>query len=204
MGPVLPICPDDLGRWPARGGGHDEAPCMLGRCNSASCSGSIGMSRCAKTACGCCAVVTPGSRIYGLYGGPRQDESRFAGALRPHLDDFWAFRLERDRQWRWRNGDLMLSAWFTGRGESLEWDSIFVAQWDMVVVTSLARLLPPLAVGEMLVSGIRPVREVEPWWQWTQGTGAPGVRSVLGPRRLALRCCRGPHVLSIHRARRPP
>ncbi len=122
----------------------------------------------------------PGVPIYGLYGGPRQDEARFAGALRSHLDDFWAFRLERDRQWRWRNGDLMLSAWFTGRGESLEWDSVFVAQWDLVVVTSLARLLPPLAVGEMLISGIRPVREVEPWWQWTQGAARQEYEAFLG------------------------
>jgi hypothetical protein len=121
----------------------------------------------------------PGVPIYGLYGGPRQDEPRFATALRPHLDDFWTFPSERDRQWKWRNGDLMLSAWFTGRGESLDWDSIFVAQWDMVVVTSLAKLLPPLAVGDMLVSGIRPVREVEPWWQWTQGSARREYESFL-------------------------
>jgi hypothetical protein len=36
-------------------------------------------------------------------------------------------------------------------------------------VTPLAKLLPPLRADEMLISGLRPVREVESWWQWTLG-----------------------------------
>ena len=76
------------------------------------------------------------------------------------LDDFWAFPGHEDRDWKWRHGDLMLSRWFTGRGETLAWDSVFLAQWDLVVVRRLDRLLPPMAAGDMLISGLRPVREV--------------------------------------------
>jgi len=111
----------------------------------------------------------PGVPIYGLYGGPRGDESRFAAALGSLLDDFWSFPDDRDERWKWRNGDIMLSRWFAQRGEGLQWDSVFLAQWDLVVVSSLAKVLPPLGVGDMLISGVRPVREVESWWPWVRG-----------------------------------
>ena len=111
----------------------------------------------------------PQTPIYGVYGGPRQDASSFAAATRSLLDDFWPFPDDRDQQWKWRNGDIMLGRWFTDRGEGLEWDSVFLAQWDLVVVSPLADLLPPLGVGDMLISGVRPVREVESWWQWVRG-----------------------------------
>jgi len=111
----------------------------------------------------------PSLPIYGLYGGPRGDAARFATELGPLLDDFWAFPGEHDVQWKWRNGDIMLGQWFARRGVTLQWDSVFLAQWDLVVVSPLDRLLPPMEVGDMLISGVRPVREVEAWWQWTRG-----------------------------------
>jgi hypothetical protein len=111
----------------------------------------------------------PGVPIYGLYGGPRHDEPRFRARLAPLLDDFWMFPDDHDEAYKWRNGDIMLSRWFTERGESLAWDSVFLAQWDLVVVSPLATLLPPMGLGDMLISGVRPVREVEAWWQWMRG-----------------------------------
>jgi len=111
----------------------------------------------------------PGVPVYGLYGGPAGDAPRFAAALGPLLDDFWAFPDDRDEQWKWRNGDVMLSRWFAARGVQLEWDSVVLAQWDLVVVSPLRALLPPMADGDMLISGVRPVREVEAWWQWVRG-----------------------------------
>jgi len=110
----------------------------------------------------------PGVPIYGLYGGPPADENSFGRELGPWLDDFWAFRDDVATDWKWRHGDLMLTRWFTARGESLEWDTVFVAQWDMVVTAPLSGLLPPLEPGQMLLSGLRPVREVEQWWRWTR------------------------------------
>jgi hypothetical protein len=111
----------------------------------------------------------PGTAIYGLYGGPRGDASSFADALGPLLDDYWSFPGDDDERWKWRNGDIMLARWFTDRGTGLQWDSFFLAQWDLVVVSPLAELLPRLEVGDMLISGVRPVREVESWWQWVRG-----------------------------------
>jgi hypothetical protein len=110
----------------------------------------------------------PGVPIFGLYGGPLDEQEAFT-VLAPLLDDLWVFPDERETRWKWRNGDLVLSRWYAERGRMLTWDSVFVAQWDLVVTVPLATLLPPLAPGEMLLSGVRPVRDVESWWLWTQG-----------------------------------
>jgi hypothetical protein len=137
----------------------------------------------------------PGVPIYGLYGGPPADAARFSAVLSGLLDDFWAFTDDRDTRWKWRNGDIMLSRWFVERGASLPWDSVFLAQWDLVAVAPLSGLLPPMAVDDMLISGLRPVREVEAWWQWVRGEARheydeflAHVAAAYGPVRDPL-CC---------------
>lgn len=112
----------------------------------------------------------PGVPIFGLFGGEPAERSAYEAALAPYLDDFWAYPEPADPSWKWRNGDLVLSRWFAERGRDLAWDTVWVAQWDLVAVRPIARLVPRLRPGELLLSGLRPVREVEPWWQWVQGT----------------------------------
>lgn len=109
-----------------------------------------------------------GLPVYGLYGGPPEEAPEFARRLGTRLDDFWCYPDPVDAEWKWRNGDLMLARWFAERGTAFAWDSVFVAQWDMVVTRPIAELLPPMEKGEMLLSGLRPVREVESWWRWTR------------------------------------
>jgi hypothetical protein len=108
-----------------------------------------------------------GVAIYGLYGGPPERAATFARALAPLLDDFWAYPDDIEASWKWRNGDLVLTRWFVDRGEGLAWDSVFVAQWDMVLTARLSHWLPPMQRDDMLLSGLRPISEVERWWQWT-------------------------------------
>lgn len=110
----------------------------------------------------------PGVPLYGLYGGPAEDASSFSRRLGRLLDDFWPYPAGDDRDWKWRNGDLVLTRWFTDRGSALAWDHVFVAQWDLVVTAPLDGWLPALGADEMLLSGVRPVREVAPWWRWTR------------------------------------
>ena len=110
----------------------------------------------------------PDVPVFGLYGGPLGEFEVFRSAVGSMVDDLWAFPEDREPAWKWRNGDLVLTRWFVDRGASLGWESIFVAQWDMVVGAPLSRVLPPMAGGDMLLSGLRPVSEVETWWRWTR------------------------------------
>jgi hypothetical protein len=120
-----------------------------------------------------------GVPIYGLYGGPPGEADDFRAALGPMLDDFWAFPREEEPTWKYRNGDMVLQSWYEARGQDLAWESIFVAQWDMVLVTSVADLLPPMGPDDMLLSGLRPMREVEAWWHWTRGRHGDEYRAFM-------------------------
>jgi hypothetical protein len=110
----------------------------------------------------------PGVPVFGLYGGPAAASAVFESRLHALLDDFWSYPDDAEARWKWRNGDLVLTRWFAERGEQLEWDHVFVAQWDMVVTARLSQWLPAFDGEEMLVSGVRPVSEVESWWRWTR------------------------------------
>ncbi len=112
--------------------------------------------------------LNPRSRIFVLFGGALGDAAAFEDALSPWADDFYAFPHERPGDWKWRHGDLVLAAWFRERGASLAWDSVFVAQWDLLTLVGIDRLLRRLRPDQLLLPGLRQIREVERWWHWVR------------------------------------
>jgi len=106
----------------------------------------------------------PTTRVFALFGGDPALAPDFERRLTPYVDDFYAFREDRTERWKWRHGDRMIARWFSDRGHALDWDSIFVLQWDMLVFDRLERQFPSLQKGELLISGLRPVAEVSQWW----------------------------------------
>ncbi len=177
---------------------------MLGRCGSASCSGSIADVAVCQNRLRLLRRRNPGVPIYGLYGGPSSDDAelRRRAAVRSSTtsgsfpdDTGPTMEVAQRRHHVERDGSPIAARASSGTRSS--WPS---GTWSSC--RPWRTLLPPLGVGDMLISGVRPVREVEPWWQWTRGRSSTGVRGFPGSRRLALRPRRGPHVLSIHRPRR--
>lgn len=112
----------------------------------------------------------PNLVIFGLYGGPLSSAATAQEELGPLLDDFWTFPDPEDAKWKWRNGDMMITRWFTDRGQLLSWDSIFVMQWDMLVSAPLHSIFHMLGPGEILISGFRPIDEVASVWWWAKKT----------------------------------
>jgi hypothetical protein len=105
-------------------------------------------------------------KIYGLYGGPIGDAGVFERALGPLLDDFYCYSLDRAPAWKWRNGDLIIAEWFRARGRGLDWDSVVVVQWDMLVLGDVRELFAGVARDELLLSNLCPVSEVSAHWYW--------------------------------------
>ncbi|WP_407278608.1 hypothetical protein U5817_20395 [Aromatoleum evansii] len=114
----------------------------------------------------------PHAKVYGLYGGDPAKAPLFRERLGQYLDDFYVFDQPRDAHWKWYHGDQMIVHWYRKRGVDLAWDSLFIAQWDMLVFGRLEGLFAGVQEGEMLFSGLRPVREVDPWW-WYIREGSP-------------------------------
>lgn len=104
--------------------------------------------------------------IYGLYGGDPTVAAQYQSCLGQYLDDFYVFSEEKDSLWKWLQGDLMITHWYCERGKYLDWDTIAIVQWDMVVFESVEQLFPTLKPDHILLSGLRPIQEVENDWEW--------------------------------------
>jgi KaiC/GvpD/RAD55 family RecA-like ATPase len=109
----------------------------------------------------------PDVPVFALYGGERADIETFKAQLAPYIDDFFHFSQEKSAEWKWWNGDLMITDWYSKRGQTLPWDTIVVVQWDMLVFDSVHKIFAGLTDGQMLLSSLRPVKEVESHWPFT-------------------------------------
>jgi len=108
----------------------------------------------------------PKTPIYGVYGGNPQEAEQFESVLSPYLDDFHAFIEDKDSLWKWLQGDLLLTHWYRERGKDLDWDTILIVQWDMLVFGAVEQLFSMLQKDQILLSGLRPIAEVEQEWSW--------------------------------------
>jgi len=104
--------------------------------------------------------------IYGLYGGDLASADQYKAVLGSYLDDFYVFSEAKDSYWKWIQGDLMITQWYRDRGKDLEWDTIVIVQWDMLVFGPVEQLFSMLKQDHILLSGLRPIAEVEDDWQW--------------------------------------
>ena len=114
--------------------------------------------------------------IYGLYGGDLEDVDTYKDVLDKYLDDFYFFTQDKSSSWKWHLGDLLITDWYCQRGKYLSWDTIIIVQWDMLVFGSLHELFPMLQKEQILLSGLRPIKEVEERWSWTSTVITPGLR----------------------------
>jgi len=85
------------------------------------------------------------------------------------VDDFYVYPLEKSSEWKWRHGDQLVNSWYAERGKNLRWDTVFILQWDMLVLAPLDKIFSTLNLGEIVLSGFRPLHEVEAWWPWGYG-----------------------------------
>jgi len=108
-----------------------------------------------------------GIRVFALYGGPLSKSERARIMVGDLVDDFYAFPEKRTSKWKWRNGDQLIARWYKERGRLLDWNTVFVMQWDMLILDPLEKLFRELRPEEILLSGFRPIRSVTPWWFWS-------------------------------------
>lgn len=112
----------------------------------------------------------PDALIYGLFGGKVSEASLYQERLGKYLDDFYTFKEDKDADWKWIHGDLVLLDWFDKRGRNLPWQTVAVVQWDMLVFDSIESQLDGMKQGETFFSGLRDLsKDIESVWHWTGG-----------------------------------
>lgn len=111
--------------------------------------------------------LNPGVPVFGIFGGG-------AGFKRAafRLGSRWFLGLEgcywsrQGSSWNWKNGDLVLRAWYREVGYRLDFDVVHEIEWDLLLLDSLDRLyasVPPEAVG---LTAVTPVSAIEHDWSW--------------------------------------
>lgn len=121
----------------------------------------------------------PGYSVFGLYGGDPESAGTYERQLGSLLDDFYAYPGPEDGAWKWINGDLVIRAWYVERGQELSWSSVVIVQWDMLVLGPLSRLVGRPTEDDVVLSGLRPVSEVEGWWPWVSGASRPAFETFM-------------------------
>ena len=109
----------------------------------------------------------PDMKIFGVFGGNQEDEEIYMDKLGKYLDDFYT-HTSMNSEWKWIHGDLMLLDWYRERGNKLDWDSVVIVQWDMLVFDSINNQFPNMKKGEMFLSGLQILdKHTEDNWEWT-------------------------------------
>lgn len=109
----------------------------------------------------------PSVKIFGLFGGNKQEAKKYQKYLAGYLDDFYTSPFTNDN-WKWRHGDLMILDWYQNRGKGLGWDSVIIIQWDALVFDSLSNQFPQLKKDQIFLSGLKKLdQKTEKRWWWT-------------------------------------
>lgn len=115
----------------------------------------------------------PDCKVFGLYGGNEQDADLFKNQLDKYLDDFYTSseknpNPKKSSFLKWINGDLELLEWYEERGKILEWDSIFIYQWDLLVFDNINNIFQGITKDQIYLPHYDLInKEVETKWYWT-------------------------------------
>jgi hypothetical protein len=105
--------------------------------------------------------------IYVLYGGDPYNAPFYESRLSPYLDHFYVFNENVSSAWKWQHGDYLIVKWFKDIGQQLDFDTLIIIQWDMLIFDSLSSLFGHLHIDEIILSGLRPLNDVKNHWGWT-------------------------------------
>jgi len=111
--------------------------------------------------------LNPGTKIFALYGGDLESSAIAYKQISPLVNDFFCYTRQAASTWKWRNGDQLIATWYSQRGKFLDWDTIFIMQWDMLVLHDpLCKIFSNLQPNQILLSGFTPFDRVADWWGW--------------------------------------
>lgn len=107
----------------------------------------------------------PHIKIYGLYGGKQKDLSLMRKYLKEDLLNI--FNLPEDKKWKWLNSDFALRAWFINYGKNIDFDILYLIEWDLIYFDSLKKIYKNIPPEGMALTGLTLLKNVQDRWSWT-------------------------------------
>lgn len=107
----------------------------------------------------------PAILIYPIYGGSKENlDQAKSFCCETDLEPFYEVE-SNDLNWKWKNGDLQIQQWFKAVGRNLTFDFLHLIEWDLLLLGSLENLYGRFSDG-VILTGLRPSREVRDRWSW--------------------------------------
>ncbi|MFB6216238.1 MAG: hypothetical protein ABEJ72_04615 [Candidatus Aenigmatarchaeota archaeon] len=74
---------------------------------------------------------------------------------------------DKDKDWKWKNGDLAVRHWFKNRGKDISFDMLNIVEWDLLLTEPLDRLYDTVSQNQLGLTGLKPIEEAEEYgWDW--------------------------------------
>jgi hypothetical protein len=110
----------------------------------------------------------PGVGVHTLFGGPPDEFADAHAAIGGLVETMWQYPADRSGAWMWLHGDLMVKAWHRSIGVELDFDFVYVHDYDILFTAPLQEIYPPIDNRTVALTGCAPFTpEFESRWSWT-------------------------------------
>lgn len=75
----------------------------------------------------------------------------------------YVIETEADR-WKWKNGDLVLRKWYNNVGKEIEFNRVYVIEWDMLLTDSLENIYSGVSDSAVVIPRAEPLDETQRSW----------------------------------------
>lgn len=108
----------------------------------------------------------PGIEIYGLYGGNKRNLKACKKVLGAYFERLYEIP-KKDKGWKWKNSDLALALWYRNIGKKLDFDRLYLIEWDLVIFNSLKEAYSHIPLKSIGLTALTVLKRVENKWDWT-------------------------------------
>jgi|GEM_PF-2903094 len=108
---------------------------------------------------------------YALFGGTREAVAAAHATVAELVEDFWWYDEDRATPWKWRNGDLMVKAWYRAIGRNINFDYVYNYEYDLLVAAPLHTSFPPINQHTVCLGALQELtQDIYNTWSWTLGS----------------------------------
>jgi hypothetical protein len=113
----------------------------------------------------------PDMVIHALFSGKPEAFAEAQAAIQDLVGTTWRYPAARSIGWMWLHGDLVVKAWHRSVGTRLDFDFIYVHEYDLLFAAPLPEIYPGIDDRTVALTGCVPLTpEFERSWQWTART----------------------------------
>ena len=109
----------------------------------------------------------PHTPVYGMFGGEEDEYEAYNDILKDYLDGNYCIR-NKSSFWKWKNSDLAYRLWFMDYGKNIQFDSIVVLEWDLILFDNIENIYGHINADQIGLTGLTPLSKIEKEWFWTR------------------------------------